>query len=168
LVYDPVIVIQKFLEFLSTLNLKFLVFLQEYQWAVGRWKSSKSVTTLFLACSFDFPEVIADQATRGIFQADHTNNGEITALQVAVKYGSCEVLSVFVTDDHTQITYEVVKKPQGILGVARSWWLCFSTGGVPCLTPLYRSAGFHVRSSASSTSTVESGSINCIPFEIEW
>jgi hypothetical protein len=43
-----------------------------------------SATALFLACSFDFPEVIADQFTREIFQADYTNSNGLTALQVAV------------------------------------------------------------------------------------
>jgi hypothetical protein len=68
-----------------------------------------SAIPVFLACSFDFPEVIADQITRKGFRADYTNGKGHTALQVAVKFGSCEVITVMLNNGTAQITDEVVQ-----------------------------------------------------------
>jgi ankyrin repeat protein len=68
-----------------------------------------SATPVFLACSFDFPEVITGQVARGIFRADDTNSKGLTALHVAVKYGSCGVVSVLLTDEAIQITDKVIE-----------------------------------------------------------
>jgi ankyrin repeat protein len=68
-----------------------------------------SATPVFLACSFDFPEVITDQVARGIFRADYTNSKGLTALDIAVKYGSCGVVSVLLTDKAIQITDKVIE-----------------------------------------------------------
>jgi len=62
---------------------------------------------------FDFPEVITGHAARGIFQADFANSEGLTALQVAVKQGSCKVISVLVTDKLTKIIDEVIKAAAG-------------------------------------------------------
>jgi hypothetical protein len=66
-----------------------------------------SAIPVFLACSFDFPEVIADQISRKGFRADYTNGKGHTALQV--KFGSCEVITVMLNDGTAQITEEVVR-----------------------------------------------------------
>ena len=68
-----------------------------------------SATAVFLACSFDFAEVIADQLAKGIFLADYTNKTGLTALHIAVKHGSCEVISALVKDKFIEITEEIVK-----------------------------------------------------------
>jgi hypothetical protein len=48
-----------------------------------------SAMLIFLACSFDFPEVIRDRVTRGGFHSNYyINGGGLTALHVAVKHGS--------------------------------------------------------------------------------
>lgn len=70
---------------------------------------AESAIPVFLACSFDFPEVIADQITRKGFRADYTNGKGHTALQVAVRFGSCEVITVMLNDGTAQITEEVVR-----------------------------------------------------------
>jgi ankyrin repeat protein len=72
-----------------------------------------SAIALFLACSFDFPEVFADQAAKGSFRADFVNSNGRTAFQVAVRHNSYKVVSIFISDKLTQITKEVVKEAAG-------------------------------------------------------
>jgi ankyrin repeat protein len=49
-------------------------------------------TTFFFACSFDFSEVIRNMVARQIVLADYINNNGLSALEVAVNHGSCEVI----------------------------------------------------------------------------
>ena len=71
-------------------------------------------TAVFLACSFDFAEVITDQLAKGIFLADYINKTGLAALHVAVKHGSCGVISVLITNKLTEITEKVVEAAAGI------------------------------------------------------
>ena len=66
-------------------------------------------TAVFLACSFDFPEVIEDQLAKGMFLADYINRIGYRVLYVAVKHGSCGVILVLITNKLTEITEEVIK-----------------------------------------------------------
>ena len=66
-------------------------------------------TAHFLACSFDFAEIIAGQVAKGQFEADCANFEGITSLHTAVKHGSCKVISILVANPSTQVTDEVVK-----------------------------------------------------------
>ena len=66
-------------------------------------------TAVFLACSFDFPEVIEDQLAKGMFLADYINRIGYRVLYVAVKHGSCGVILVLITNKLTEIIEEVVK-----------------------------------------------------------
>ncbi|KIM92814.1 hypothetical protein OIDMADRAFT_107066 [Oidiodendron maius Zn] len=68
-----------------------------------------SATAVFLACSFDFSEVITDQITKGSFRANYANSDGYTALLIAVKHGSRGVISVLLMNEHIQVTEEVVK-----------------------------------------------------------
>ena len=83
-----------------------------------RLRDTKSVAaaTLFVACSFDFPEIIRQWAPGRPPPADSANERGLTALQVAVTHGSCKAISVLITDEVMQITEEVVKAAAGNRG----------------------------------------------------
>ncbi|KFY32484.1 hypothetical protein V493_00153, partial [Pseudogymnoascus sp. VKM F-4281 (FW-2241)] len=72
-----------------------------------------SATPLFIACSFDFPEIVESQISRGLRQADFVNSKGLTALHVAVKHSSCGAILVLLTYGFTKITDDVVKAAAG-------------------------------------------------------
>jgi ankyrin repeat protein len=74
-----------------------------------------SAGPLFVACSFDFSEVIGNQVAKRIFQTDLVNSQGLTALEVAANHGSCEAISVLLTDQLTPVTRRTVK------AAARNW-----------------------------------------------
>ena len=71
------------------------------------------VTSLFIACSFDLPDLIPHHAAGGVIQADYINKKGRTALQVAVEHGSCGVVSSLLADRLIHITEEVFKAAAG-------------------------------------------------------
>jgi hypothetical protein len=72
-----------------------------------------AAATLFVACSFDFSEIVLNRLARQILRADLTNSRGLTALRVAVNHGSCEVILVLISNEPTQITEDVVKAAAG-------------------------------------------------------
>jgi hypothetical protein len=74
---------------------------------------AKSVRTLFIACAFNFYEVVRDQLTTQDLSCNILNYDYQTPLFVAMKHGSYEVISEILKKDLTQITEEVVKAAAG-------------------------------------------------------
>lgn len=70
--------------------------------------TAKAAPTLFIACSFDFPEIIRNWIARQSLQEDFAERG-LGALEVAVKYGSCEATSVLISNKLIQVTEDIVK-----------------------------------------------------------
>jgi hypothetical protein len=74
-----------------------------------RSAKATAAATLFVACSFDFSEILQNLVAGQIVQADIINSKGLTALQVAVNYGSCEAILILISNRLTQITEDVAK-----------------------------------------------------------
>ncbi|KFY17970.1 hypothetical protein V492_00220, partial [Pseudogymnoascus sp. VKM F-4246] len=72
-----------------------------------------SAIPLFIACSFDFPELVPNQISRGILQANFVNSQRLTALHVAVKHSSCGAILALITNGFIEITENVVEAATG-------------------------------------------------------
>jgi hypothetical protein len=64
---------------------------------------------LFIACAFNFYEVIRDRLAMLGLHCDFLNDKHETPLLVAMKHSSCEVILELLNEETTQITEEVVK-----------------------------------------------------------
>jgi hypothetical protein len=85
-------------------------------WGVDRKlidTEAESARPLFIACVFNFYEVIRDQLTAQDFPNKLLNNRCQILLLLAVEHGSCEVISEFLNKDITQMTEEVAKAAAG-------------------------------------------------------
>lgn len=61
---------------------------------------------LFIACCFDFPEIVKRQS---ILSTDVRNHNGFSALEVAARHGSCDALSILVDDKLSSIGDGVVE-----------------------------------------------------------
>lgn len=75
--------------------------------------TAATAAALFVACCFDFSEVIGNLVAGQIAHADFNNSNGLTPLHVAVDHSSCKVISILISHKLTRITEEVVKAAAG-------------------------------------------------------
>jgi hypothetical protein len=69
-----------------------------------------SPRTIFLACCFDFREVVADSIASGAFCPSYINSQHRTALDTAIRHGSCGVLSEILAHTSIRITQKQLRE----------------------------------------------------------
>jgi hypothetical protein len=72
-------------------------------------RNSRAAKPLFVACAFDFFEIVERYLSEGNSTTDILSESSHSPLQVAAMYGSCQAISVFLADARTDISEAVLK-----------------------------------------------------------